>query len=948
MPAGTPDELDATALLPAGDPSKEFPPEPQNFGEPPTFGHLTLLFRALLEERRQDRRREILEKWFSKTTAGDFPGLAYEVLNKRSSITGGGSLRIDQLNELLDELSRKGSKLEHQKRIFAQLYLKCSAAELRWIIRIILKDLNVGAKETTVLSVFHPDALAVFNSSSDLKRVSYELWDSSYRVNDVDKTVRMFRSFAPMLSKRPPKNLADAVKRFGGVTFKVEEKLDGERIQLHKRGDTYFYCSRKSKDYTYLYGKSPTEGSLTPFLHASFNPDVHECILDGEMLVWDPISERYLPFGTLKSHAGEKAPTREYSPRPCFKVFDLVFLNGKSLTHESLAFRRRNLQNVFDPVPGRLELVHQHDASTLGDVQKLLRDTVEERGEGLILKHPLSTYLLNGRNDYWIKIKPEYMDGDGETFDLLVVGGNYGTGSRGGGVSTLICAVRDDRPNAAGAGEQKWSSFCRIGSGLSFADFVMIRAKPWIEWGSKGPSFLQTAPRSRDDKGDVYLNPEDSFILTVKAAEITETDQYSMRMTLRFPRAISIREEFRAEDAATVSEIFEHIASGKKRKREAEASASNKKRNTGRKKAIVAGAFQSTSGGSKLPVESQLFSGKTFVVYSTTKAAVPYSKPDLEKVIRANGGAIRTVRSQDGDNILIYGGENAPGDIKKIMKEDRCDLVYPQWVLDCVRKQEIIPLREKYLRFKSAGHDPDTEDEDEEEEDEEPLNNIKTKEPGSSTRQEEDDSMEERESNGENMREPLEAHPHADWIKVEPDDSIEIIEPPLSDEELTEHEDLDDDHDEGTGGGESWIGLFKTSRENPPKSPSNMEDVRMGDTDDAAEYDPDLIFKHLLFYLDSPSNARKNGLNVSTQNEGAIEARFSATTKLILTHGGKVTTDLSEPKLTHVVMDSEHLSRRKELMRLTEKPRRRRFVIREYIEYCLEPDVRTLADERGR
>lgn len=30
------------------------------------------------------------------------------------------------------------------------------------------------------------------------------------------------------------------------------------------------------------------------------------CVLDGEMLVWDPVSERYLPFGTLKSHAGGK------------------------------------------------------------------------------------------------------------------------------------------------------------------------------------------------------------------------------------------------------------------------------------------------------------------------------------------------------------------------------------------------------------------------------------------------------------------------------------------------------------------------------------------------------------------------------------------------------------------------------------------------------------------
>jgi len=86
----------------------------------------------------------------------------------------------------------------------------------------------------------------------------------------------MFYSFAPMLSKRPPNNLADAIKHFNGAPFLVEEKLDGERIQLHKRGARYFYSSRKSKDYTYLYGKAPEEGSLTPFIHASFNPEVHE------------------------------------------------------------------------------------------------------------------------------------------------------------------------------------------------------------------------------------------------------------------------------------------------------------------------------------------------------------------------------------------------------------------------------------------------------------------------------------------------------------------------------------------------------------------------------------------------------------------------------------------------------------------------------------------------
>ena len=78
----------------------------------------------------------------------------------------------------------------------------------------------------------------------------------------------------------------------------------------------------------------------------------------------------------------------------------------------------------------------------------------------------------------------------------------------------------------------------RIGSGLSFADFVWVRDKPWKVWDPKHPpEFLLTAKRSHEDKGDLYLEPQElvlflwrdglctntsisSFILKVKAAEI--------------------------------------------------------------------------------------------------------------------------------------------------------------------------------------------------------------------------------------------------------------------------------------------------------------------------------------------------------------------------------------------------------------------------------------------
>jgi hypothetical protein len=42
----------------------------------------------------------------------------------------------------------------------------------------------ISVKETTVFSVFHPDAQDLFNTCSDLKKVAWELWDPSRRLND--------------------------------------------------------------------------------------------------------------------------------------------------------------------------------------------------------------------------------------------------------------------------------------------------------------------------------------------------------------------------------------------------------------------------------------------------------------------------------------------------------------------------------------------------------------------------------------------------------------------------------------------------------------------------------------------------------------------------------------------------------------------------------------------
>lgn len=155
-----------------------------------------------------------------------------------------------------------------------------------------------------------------------------------------DKAIQLFRAFAPMLCKRPNQRIEESVKEMQGRTFVIEEKLDGERIQLHKRGNEYFYCSRSvvmsllvlwrlkcsvstervRTTRTYMeniLGEGPWRHSLTTHLiqgsrgrlqifvkwYIHHHNLQHSIVLDGEMLVWDPICGRNLPFGTLKAAA---------------------------------------------------------------------------------------------------------------------------------------------------------------------------------------------------------------------------------------------------------------------------------------------------------------------------------------------------------------------------------------------------------------------------------------------------------------------------------------------------------------------------------------------------------------------------------------------------------------------------------------------------------------------
>ncbi len=90
------------------------------------------------------------------------------------------------------------------------------------------------------------------------------------------------------------------------------------------------------------------------------------------------------------------------------------------------------------------------------------------------------------------------------------------------------------------------------------------------------------------------------------------------------------------------------------------------------------------------------------------------------------------------------------------------------------------------------------------------------------------------------------------------------------------------------------------------------------------------------FYLDTPSNARKNDMSVTSRHEDGIDREkvcrthplrltftkgiisFERISKLIVDNGGRIA-ELDDAKLTHVVLDKRDDNRRRELMKRTSK-----------------------------
>ena len=417
-----------------------------------------------------------------------------------------------------------------RRRLLESLLGRASSGERDVLLKNVFGEMRIGVNEGVMLE-------GIANASGvdlDTVRTAHMFLGDLGMIAEIAlfegadglhvRGLRLLAPMKPMLAEMA-EDLDEVLAVHGGMTA-IEYKLDGARIQIHRKGETVKIFSRRLSDVT---------SSLPDIVAIAKGLPASDFLLEGEVVAVDR-EGKPLPFQDLmrrfrRVHGIESA--REEIPLKLY-LFDVLHLDGRTLIDEPYRVRWEILERL---VPPNL-LTARRIAQRKEEIEAFLQEALVAGHEGLMAKQLESTYSVGKRGKKWFKIKPA------DRLDLAITAAEWGSGRREGWLSNYWLAVRDDQ---SGAFQMIGKTF----KGLTDEEFKTMTER------------LRGLATSEERWG-FHVRPE--TVVEVAYNEIQRSPHYPSGFALRFARIVRIRDDKGPKDVDTYERLKDLYAKQFERK----------------------------------------------------------------------------------------------------------------------------------------------------------------------------------------------------------------------------------------------------------------------------------------------------------------------------------------------------------------------------------------------
>jgi DNA ligase 1 len=437
----------------------------------------------------------------------------------------------------LPELVGKGT-VDKKLSLISELLSSATPEESKYIIRTLLGDLRIGTKTSTIR-----DALAKAFFKEDEKSIAVEAIQHSYDLSPdlaelfekskagltalQSTTLEPGKPIKVMLAQKA-ENIEKAFEKTGKPAV-LEYKYDGFRVMINKNektGEVKLYTRRLENVSTQF--PEIVQAAKTHIKGKSF-------IIDSEIIGYNPKTKKHVPFQAISQRIKRKYDIEKLvkSLPVEIKAFDIIQYNGKNLIKEPFEKRTQILRKIIKPEKMKISASEQLITSDEAKVSEFYKKAIADNQEGLMIKSLQAPYKPGSRVGHMLKLKDENRD-----LDLVITGAEYGTGKRGGWLSSFILSCRDG---------DEFLEIGKMSTGLKEKD-LEDGSTTFRELTKKlKPLIIKTEGRV------VQVKPK--IVLSVTYQEIQKSPTYGSGFALRFPRFTALREDRGTSDIATLRDV---------------------------------------------------------------------------------------------------------------------------------------------------------------------------------------------------------------------------------------------------------------------------------------------------------------------------------------------------------------------------------------------------------